>query len=202
MKRKTFLWQVLFSLVFLGLIIKALFNTPLFFEISLLAVFSLGVLAFSKQRDNLILIHNALNLLLITIVFLTGIRGVDTTLAFLVSVVGLIFTSISLELEEREKRLGKLGSRYIENLQKKEINDKKSEQVKKNEFKSSKKKQKTKKNIEKKSEHKPVRYVAGKFSNQYHVESCPVAKRLIKKRYYESKDRAEFAGLKPHNCVK
>ncbi len=46
------------------------------------------------------------------------------------------------------------------------------------------------------------KYVAGKNSKMYHVESCPVAKRIKKKRYYETKEKAELAGYIPHDCVK
>ena len=48
---------------------------------------------------------------------------------------------------------------------------------------------------------KQIRYVAGRNSSFYHIETCPIAKRLKKKRYYESIERAENAGLKPHMCV-
>ncbi len=196
MKWKTFMWETLFSVIFLLLLLKICFKSSIFFEISLLAVISFGILIFSKQKDNLILIHNALNLLLITIVFLTGLRGVDVTLAFLIAILGIIFTSISLEMQDREEQLKKLDS-YIEKSEKK--NDvKKQTKV----AKPAKKKEEPKKEQKPRKEKTKTRYVAGKFSNQYHVEDCPVAKRLVKKRYYESKERAEFAGLKPHNCVK
>lgn len=45
-------------------------------------------------------------------------------------------------------------------------------------------------------------YVAGKNSIYYHSEDCPIAKRVKKRRVYESKEKAENAGLKPHFCVK
>ncbi|HOI18937.1 MAG TPA: hypothetical protein PLX15_03690 [Candidatus Woesearchaeota archaeon] len=43
---------------------------------------------------------------------------------------------------------------------------------------------------------------AGKNSNFYHSEDCPVVKRLLKRKEFETTQRAEFAGLKPHDCVK
>lgn len=45
-------------------------------------------------------------------------------------------------------------------------------------------------------------YVAGRNSEYYHSLDCPVAKRLMKKRFYDSKEKAEAAGLKPHFCVR
>ncbi len=45
-------------------------------------------------------------------------------------------------------------------------------------------------------------YVAGKNSAYYHSEDCPIAKRVKKRRVYETKEKAENAGLKPHFCVK
>ncbi|MDK2849651.1 MAG: hypothetical protein PWP03_258 [Candidatus Woesearchaeota archaeon] len=201
MKQKTFFWQAIFSIIFLGLIIKASFNTELFFEVSLLAAFSLAILSLSKRRDDLILIHNSINLLLITLVFLAGIKGVDITLAFLITILGLILTSISIELNEQAEKLNKLNY-YIEKSKSEENKPRNSEKKAVNEKPSKETKTEAKpKNSEKKTA-KQVRYVAGKFSHQYHVEDCPVAKRLVKKRYYESKEKAEFAGLKPHDCVK
>ena len=43
---------------------------------------------------------------------------------------------------------------------------------------------------------------AGKNSKFYHTEDCPVVKRLLKRKEFETIERAEFAGLKPHDCVK
>ena len=43
---------------------------------------------------------------------------------------------------------------------------------------------------------------AGKNSTFYHSADCPVVKRLLKRKEFETIERAEFAGLKPHDCVK
>lgn len=43
---------------------------------------------------------------------------------------------------------------------------------------------------------------AGKNSKFYHTEDCPVVKRLLRRKEFETVERAEFAGLKPHDCVK
>ena len=43
---------------------------------------------------------------------------------------------------------------------------------------------------------------AGKNSTFYHSEECPVVKRLLKRKEFDTVERAEFAGLKPHDCVK
>lgn len=53
-----------------------------------------------------------------------------------------------------------------------------------------------------KEQDKKISYVAGRNSEYYHSLDCPVAKRLKKKRFYDSKEKAEAAGLKPHFCVR
>jgi len=55
-----------------------------------------------------------------------------------------------------------------------------------------------------KRESKPLHkgYVAGKNSKMYHTEDCVVAHRIKNPRHYDSKEKAELAGYKPHDCVK
>lgn len=60
----------------------------------------------------------------------------------------------------------------------------------------------TKETEKDKQQDKKASYVAGRNSEYYHSLDCPVAKRLTKKRFYDSKEKAEAAGLKPHICVR
>lgn len=206
MKTKTYLWEHVFSLLFLLFYIRSIANLSNPFLLLLLGFVSYFLLFSGRKDYTLISYHNLTNILLITIVLIRGLVNNDVVFAYIFSILGLILTVIGWELEDDlmlKKPINNNNDHNKHNPIKKQINEEKNENVNEKMIKeniNTEEKSDDEVNNELNSKTQKL-YVAGKFSNQYHTEDCPITKRLLKKRIYESREKAEIAGLKPHFCV-
>ncbi|HDP74013.1 MAG TPA: hypothetical protein ENN46_03615 [Candidatus Woesearchaeota archaeon] len=215
MKLKTYLWLNIFSLLFLLFFVRTVFSAQADSLLLIVGVVNYGLLVFSRRKSVLSLFHGLIAILLITLIFVSGARSTELTLSYLFAVLFLVVCVVSIDREDKTGRLPEISEEIENDLEVARVIEPEqalSEESKEESFfsepkkpvqeaKAAEKPGKTEKPEKPAQKQKPAVYVAGKFSSQYHTESCSVAKRLSRKRTYESKEKAETAGLKPHDCV-
>jgi len=210
MKLKTYLWLNIFSLLFLLFFVRTVYSANASLFLLIVAVANYGMLVFTRKRSIFSLFHGLIALLIITLIFVSGARSTELTLSYIFAVLFLVVAVVSIDREGR--KLPEISNEVQNDLEVAKIIE--PEQVpeeprKEEAVYSEPEKPRQEPTAEKKPKKKPAPaqkqkpevYVAGKFSSQYHTESCSVAKRLSRKRTYESKEKAETAGLKPHDCI-